>query len=193
MAGIEITVSGAADPAIATGFCKDIRQKIRLAIMRAINRTLAHERTSASKMIRQIYALPKSGYDAAVKIKKANATRLVGSVDFEGADSIPLARYPHSVGKTYVSVRVLKEGGRKKIPSGGSKSIQATKKRGLPAVFKGKGKLQARVAGSDRPVILYGPSLMAFFKKDANVELLETEAQTWFEKRLAHELGRVGL
>lgn len=194
MAGIEIKVSGENQYSrLAAGFCERLHKKLRLAVMNAINRTLAHERTYVSQIIRKQYYIKKSAYDAAVKIKRARGDRLFGSVNFEGTDNLPLSRFPHSVGKKYISVRVLKEGGRKKrIASGGSKNILSTKK-GIPAVFKARSQIMARVAGSERPVILYGPSLMAFFKKEENISALQAEADQWFEKRLAHELSRVGL
>lgn len=194
MAVFEINLSGIERlQALAAGFDEKKREKIRLAIVRAINRALVHTKTAASAMIREKYYIKKSDIDPYVKVKGTKGNKLFGWVKFKGSDSLPLAKFSHSVGKKYISVRVMKENKGRKIMAGGSKEILATIRKKLPAAFKADGHIWARTANSEKPEILYGPSLMAFFKKEENVEILRAEAAEWFEKRLAHELSRIGL
>ena len=165
------------------------------AMRRAINRTLAHVRTEIVREIRKIYVVSAGGVSKTITVIKAKSLGkasgggLSGELRFKGDMSVPPSRANARQGKKGVTVRVLREGGGKRIQPGGDKKILATQKRGLAAVWMAKGFVLARVEGKDRPQILYGPSFMAFFSRPGVMERLRQSSQATLQKRLEHEVA----
>jgi len=162
--------------------------RLRLAVSRAINRTMAHMRTVISGRIRKTYNVKKSDLDASLKIIKAKAGKNPsGGLSWSSRSSLPLSMFGARAGKTYVSVRVLKSSRAARIQPGGKHAIAATSK-GRAAVWIAKGHVMARIEDGSSPIVLYGPSFMSFFNGPGVGEGLRDEAQAWFEKRLPHEV-----
>jgi len=167
---------------------RDGSSRMRLAVSRTINRTMAHMRTEISARIRQTYNVKKADLDAALKIIKATSGKNPkGGLSWSSRKSLPLAYFGAKAGKTYVSVKVLKSSRAARIQPGGKRQIAATSK-GRAAVWIAKGQIMARTDGSKTPIVLFGPSFMSFFTGPGVAEGLRDEAQAWFEKRLPHEV-----
>lgn len=165
--------------------------KLRMATARAVNRTLAHMRTSISKELRATYYVKQADITKAMHMKKATASKNVyGELRFAGKGSLPLISFGGKQNKNFVSVRVLRANRTRKIKSGGKRGILETS-RGRAAVWIAKGQIFARTEGSDTPVILYGPSFLAFFKREGVVDRLNNQAEIMFQKRLEHEVQRI--
>lgn len=162
--------------------------RLRLAVSRAINRTMAHMRTVISGRIRKTYNVKKSDLDASLKIIKAKAGKNPsGGLSWSSRSSLPLSKFGAKAGKTYVSVRVLKSSRAARIQPGGKHAIAATSK-GRAAVWIAKGHVMARTEDGSSPIVLYGPSFMSFFNGPGVGSGLRDEAQAWFEQRLPHEV-----
>lgn len=191
MADFEFHINADAARQFLTGEISRLRDgssRMRLAVSRTINRTMAHMRTVISGRIRQTYNIKKSDLDAALKIIKAKAGKNPsGGLSWSSRSSLPLSRFGAKAGKTYVSVRVLKSSRAARIQPGGKHAIAATSK-GRAAVWIAKGHVMARTEDSKNPIVLYGPSFMSFFNGTGVAEGLRDEAQVWFEKRLPHEV-----
>lgn len=162
--------------------------RMRLAVSRAINRTMAHMRTVISGRIRKTYNVKKSDLDASLKVVRASAGKNPkGGLSWVSRSSLPLSQFGAKAGKTYVSVKVLKSSRAARIQPGGKHKIAATPK-GRAAVWIAKGQVMARADGNKTPIVLFGPSFMSFFNGPGVAEGLRDEAQAWFEKRLPHEV-----
>lgn len=103
---------------------------------------------------------------------------------------MPLSQFGARQGKTYVSVKVLKANRARRIQPGGEKQILATKK-GRAAVWIARGHVLARVEGREKPLPLYGPSFMAFFRSPENEASIAREESAWMLKRLYHHVRRL--
>lgn len=163
-------------------------EELRFACARAINRSLGHMRSIISQEIRDIYYVKKSVLDKGIWLDEAVPRRHPeGALAFVGLESPPLSHFSPRRGKTYVSVRVLKAHRARRIQPGGEKKIVATSK-GRAAVWIAKGQVMARTEGSDTPIVLHGPSFMAFFRRKNVVKALNIEARRYYQARLEHEL-----
>lgn len=166
--------------------------RLRQAVVRATNDTLTHMRSFLSKGIRATYYVKKADIDAAMKIVKARqrGRNIEGRLRFRYRQSLPLSQFGARQGKTYVSVKVLKANRARRIQPGGEKQILATKK-GRAAVWIAKGHVLARVEGREKPLPLYGPSFMAFFRSPENEANIAREESAWMLKRLYHHVRRL--
>lgn len=163
--------------------------RVKVAVSRAINRTLEHMRTDISKRIRKIYYVKKADFDGATKIRKADTSKnQVGYLKFSYRGSLPLSKFGATRGKNYVSVKVIRTERRKRIQPGGIHHIYASWPSLQAAVWIAKGHVMARVDDKDHPVILYGPSFMSFFTEPGMARELESEMNAFLAKRVAHEL-----
>lgn len=163
-------------------------EELRFACARAINRSLGHMRSLISQEIRDIYYIKKAVLDKGIRLHAAvPRDHPEGALTFSGLETPPLSQFSPRRGKTYVSVRVLKAHRARRIHPGGEKKIVATSK-GRAAVWLAKGQVMARTEGSDQPIILYGPSFMAFFRRANVVKALTIEARRYYQARLEHEL-----
>lgn len=164
--------------------------RVRGAAARAINRSLGHMRSLISQSLRDIYYVKKEQLDAGIRLNKARSQKIMGgSLTFRGFESPPLSLFSprQDTKKTSVSVKVLKAHRARRIQPGGEKKIIATS-RGRAAVWLAKGQIMARTEGAKRPIVLYGPSFMAFFRRPNVVKALNIEAEAFFERRLRQEL-----
>lgn len=166
------------------------RSGVRLACVNAINRSLGHMRSIISAEIRDTYYIKKATLDKGIHVYKAraNANALEGVLFAEGMENPHLGNFSPKQGKTYVSVRVLKAHRARRIRPGGIHKIIATSK-GRAAVWLAKGHVMARSEEAEHPIILYGPSFMAFFRRPNVVKALNIEARRYYEKRLAQEIN----
>lgn len=163
---------------------------VRFAAGRAVNNSLKHMRALISQMLRDTYYIKKQKLDASIKIHVARFnSNPTGKLTFKDFESPPLSKFSPTQNKkrTGISVKVLKAHRARFIQPGGEKKIIATS-RGRAAVWIAKGQVMARTEDSDHPVILYGPSFMAFFRRENVVKALNIEARDWFLKRFQHEL-----
>jgi hypothetical protein len=163
--------------------------RVTIAAARAINRTLEHMRTLMIRDIRSIYNVSRAELAAAMKFTRAKAKKvMMGSLSFVGRDALPLISFRGKQLAKGVSVKVLKTSRAGMIRPGGSHEILATS-RGRAAVWIAKGQILARTAKDDHPIMLWGPSFMAFFRRPGVEE--ELRARTWekYDERLRHELA----
>lgn len=161
--------------------------RVRKVCTNAINRSLAHMRSLISAEIRDIYYVKKNVLDKGIHIHAAQKGRLEGSLSFMGFENPPLGQFSPRKGKTYISVRVLKAHRARRIQPGGEKKIVATSK-GRAAVWLAKGQVMARTEGAKMPIVLYGPSFMAFFRRPNVVKALNIEAERYYGQRLKQEI-----
>lgn len=164
--------------------------RVKVAVSRAINRTLEHMRTDISKRIRKIYYVKKADFDGATKIKKADTSKnQVGYLKFSYRGSLPLSKFGATRGKYYVSVKVLRTERRKRIQPGGDRKIIATPK-GRAAVWIAKGHVMGWTEDSKNgvPTAFFGPSFMSFFTEPGMARELDAEMNAFLAKRVAHEL-----
>lgn len=169
--------------------------RLRWAVVNATNDTLKHMRTIITSvkhwLINKVYYVKKEDLTAAMRLYKAHqrGRNIKGSLSFRYRQSLPLSQFGARQGKTYVSVKVLKAHRARRIRPGGDKKIMATGK-GRAAVWMARGQIYARVEGREKPLILYGPSFMAFFRSPENEAMLAREENTWMLKRLRHHVQR---
>lgn len=168
----------------------------RLAVWRSIDDTLKHMRSDISKKIRARYFVKKAELDKGIKMygtMDGPHRDAYGRLGFQGFENPPLSKFEPQVRKnkkgkfTAVSVRVLKANRRRYIKPGGIHKIVATSK-GRAAVWMAKGEVMARTEEADHPVILYGPSFMAFFRLTGVADALNAETQRYFRQRLTHHM-----
>ncbi len=163
---------------------------VRFAAGRAVNNSLNHMRSLISQMLRDTYYIKKEKLDTSIKIHDARFnSNPTGKLTFKDFESPPLSKFSPVQNKkrTFISVKVLKTNRRRRIEPGGEKRIIATSK-GRAAVWLAKGQIMARTEDSAHPVVLYGPSFMAFFRRENVIKALNIEARDWFLKRFRHEL-----
>lgn len=165
--------------------------RLKWAVVDATNDTLEHMRSFLSREIRATYYVKKADLDAAIHIKEARQRRgnIFGSLSFRYRQSLPLSKFGAKQRKTFVSVRVLKANRTRRIQPGGDKKIIATSK-GRAAVWMAKGHVMARVEDRKKPLVLYGPSFMAFFRSPENMAAIAREENEWMLKRLRHHVQR---
>lgn len=165
-------------------------EELRFACARAINRSLGHMRSIISQEIRDIYYIKKQVLDKGIRLDEARPrNHPEGALYFKGFESPPLSNFSprQNAKKTWISVKVLKAHRARRIQPGREKKIIATS-RGRAAVWLAKGQIMARTEDSDTPVVLYGPSFMAFFRRPNVVKALNIEARRYYQVRLDHEL-----
>lgn len=176
------------------GLLDDFRfgsSRVRVAVSRAINRTLDHMRTQISNQIRAVYYVKKQDLDPNIKTKRANTGKnQSGSLAFSNKHSLPLIQFGAKQGRSYVSVKVLKAHRAQRIRPGGVHNIAATAK-GRAAVWIAKGHVMARAEGDNAALALFGPSFMSFFTLKGRDTELQRAMGAMLQKRLAHELGWV--
>jgi hypothetical protein len=166
--------------------------KMSLATASAINRALAHMRTLVIRDIRATYNVRRADVTTAMKLKEATAKKIMrGSLEFQGRAALPLISFGGRQNKRGVSVRVLKTSKAANIRPGGTHNILATKKKGRAAVWIAKGAIMARTEDADHPVMLWGPSFLAYFHRPGVAEQLRDQAEAKFRERLAHEVSRI--
>lgn len=165
--------------------------RLRWAVVDATNDTLKHMRSFLSRKIRATYYVKKADIDAAIHMEKAHqrGRNIIGSLSFRHRQSLPLSKFGAKQRKTFVSVRVLKANRTRRIQPGGDKKILATSK-GRAAVWMAKGHVMARVEDREKPLVLYGPSFMAFFRSPENMTAIAREENEWMLKRLRHHVQR---
>lgn len=166
--------------------------RVRAAISYAVNDTLKHMKSYASKLVRGQYYVKKHDLDKAIGSRKAyikkTGAAIVGMLSFKSKKNLPLVQFGATQNRKFVSVRVLKANRKRQIQPGGHKEIVETQK-GRAAVWIAKGHVFARTEKDAGPIILYGPSLMAFFGHDENKILLRNEQTAWLLKRLEHHVA----
>lgn len=168
-------------------------EEMRIAVMRSIDRTLRHMRSDISKKIRARYNVKKAVLDKGIELEDTGGAHReqYGVLSFKGFESPPLSKFDPQVrynkkGKpTALSVKVLKVNRRRYIKPGGKHKIVVTSK-GKAAVWMAKGQVMARTEESKKPIILYGPSFMAFFRLPGVAEALNAESGRYFRKQLSH-------
>ncbi|MDR2051134.1 MAG: phage tail protein [Deltaproteobacteria bacterium] len=164
--------------------------RVTIATARAINRALAHMQTLVIKDIRAAYNVKRADVAAVMKLKKATAKKIMqGSLEFEGRASLSLIRFGGRRNKHGVSVRVLKTSRAGNIQPGGTHKILATKKAGRAAVWIAKGVIMARTEEAEHPIMLWGPSFLAYFHRPGIAEQLRERAAAKFRERLKHEVA----
>lgn len=178
-----------------------------VAVSYAVNDTLKHMKSYASKLIRAQYYVKKKDLDQYIGHSKAfihkSGQAIIGTLRVGGRKNLPLIEFDAQQKKNFVSVRVLKANRRRAIkpgvnsniedmsPGGGRSPILATKEKGRAAVWIKKGNIYARTVDKPFPIILYGPSLMAFFSHKENRDLLQDEQASYLVKRLNHHFGQL--
>lgn len=170
--------------------------RLRRAVIISTNDTLKHMRTIITSvkhgLINKVYYVKKEDLTAAMRMNMARqrGRNIRGSLSFRYRQSLPLSLFNAKQGKTYVSVKVLKTSRAGRIRPGGEKKILATRKR-RAAVWIARGQIYARVEGREKPLILYGPSFMAFFRSPENEASIAREESAWMLKRLYHHVRRL--
>lgn len=168
--------------------------RLRRAVIISTNDTLKHMRTIITSvkhgLINKVYYVKKEDLTAAMRMNMARqrGRNIRGSLSFRYRQSLPLSLFNAKQGKTYVSVKVLKTSRAGRIRPGGEKKILATRKR-RAAVWIARGQIYARVEGREKPLILYGPSFMAFFRSPENEAILAREENAWMLKRLQQNVN----
>lgn len=168
--------------------------RLRRAVIISTNDTLKHMRTIITSvkhgLINKAYYVKKEDLTAAMRMNMARqrGRNIRGSLSFRYRQSLPLSLFNAKQGKTYVSVKVLKTSRAGRIRPGGEKKILATRKR-RAAVWIARGQIYARVEGREKPLILYGPSFMAFFRSPENEAILAREENAWMLKRLQQNVN----
>lgn len=168
--------------------------RLRQAVIISTNDTLKHMRTIITSvkhgLINKVYYVKKEDLTAAMRMNMAHqrGRNIRGSLSFRYRQSLPLSLFNAKQGKTYVSVKVLKTSRAGRIRPGGEKKILATRKR-RAAVWIARGQIYARVEGREKPLILYGPSFMAFFRSPENEAILAREENAWMLKRLQQNVN----
>jgi hypothetical protein len=121
-------------------------------------------------------------------LKRAKSGKdMEGSLAFAEREALPLISFRGRQLKKGVSVKVLKTSRAGMIRPGGSHNILATKK-GRAAVWIAKGQIMARAEEAAHPVVLWGPSFMAFFRRPGVLERLRTLTWEKYYERLKHEV-----
>jgi hypothetical protein len=162
--------------------------RLKIIGARAINRNLKHMLTHISRGVRKIYYVGKPDFDAAVTLVKASPKKTMrGKLLFNDRMSLPLVHFGAHQRKTFVSVKVLRANRARRIQPGGKHKILATERKGRAAVWIAKGQVLARVEDSETPVMLWGPSFMAFFRKPGIAEQLREESARHLNERLIAE------
>jgi hypothetical protein len=168
--------------------------RLRRAVIISTNDTLKRMRTIITSvkhgLINKVYYVKKEDLTAAMRMNMARqrGRNIRGSLSFRYRQSLPLSLFNAKQGKTYVSVKVLKTSRAGRIRPGGEKKILATRKR-RAAVWIARGQIYARVEGREKPLILYGPSFMAFFRSPENEAILAREENAWMLKRLQQNVN----
>ena len=168
--------------------------RLRRAVVISTNDTLKRMRTVITSvkhgLINKVYYVKKEDLTAAMRMNTARqrGRNIIGSLSFRYRQSLPLSLFNAKQGKTYVSVKVLKTSRAGRIRPGGEKKILATRKR-RAAVWMARGQIYARVEGREKPLILYGPSFMAFFRSPENEAILAREENAWMLKRLQQNVN----
>ena len=164
--------------------------RLKIAMSRAINRTLTHMRKLIVKDIQSIYCAKKSDVDKTMKLTKAKSGKIAsGSLRFIGPGAMPLIDFAKKR-KHFISVRVLKTSRAKMLGPGGPHNILATKKgRARAWISPRSNQVVAMTELSDEPRMLWGPSFLAFFRRPGVAEQLQEQAANMFQKRLQHEAG----
>lgn len=185
--GFRVDLEGARELA---GFQRLVRMGgngLRLAVSHSINRTLKSMASLASAEIRDVYYVKKGVLDKGIHISMAKAGKLEGDLAFKGYESPPLGKFDPKQGKTYVSVKVLKANRARHIQPGGKHKIIVTSK-GRAAVWIARGQVMARSEESEKPIMLYGPSFMAFFRRPNVSKALSIEAEELYRKNLERQI-----
>lgn len=168
------------------------RKKIALA--RAINRTLLHVRTNTVRGLAAILALRHKDIRATLRMRKAHASKLEGALEGRGPKAIPLYQFSPSPKtpeqrrpKIGVSVRIRRDRGRVRVAGS---FIARSKQSGQLGVFE-------RVH-SDRawPIRrLFGPAPMAYFLREHGLPpgvepvylQVEEDIEEFFDRQLERE------
>jgi hypothetical protein len=155
---------------------------------RAVNRALSHARSLGIKGIAGIYNVAGGDVKRAFYIRKGRIVRgeIQGRMLVWGMKRLPLSKFDASWNKEGVTVTVLRENGPRLVHPGGDKKIKITS-RGRAATWIAKGHVMARTDIVDRPIILYGPNFMAYFRRPGVPEQLRDAAAEMLLKRLPIE------
>jgi hypothetical protein len=166
--------------------------KLVLAAKYAADDTLEHVRALSVKGIRSTYFVKAGDLRKRIFLQKARADKggVRARLTFYGNLALSLTSFGAKKTKTGISVRILKERGRRMIRPGGEKFIKRTEK-GRAAVWIAKGHVVARTDTRDHPVVLRGPSFLSWFKRPGVYEQLAAAADAKFYDRLIHHAGMV--
>lgn len=178
---IDISINGLAEIQKAL---KDTPQKVNQVLARAVNRAATNARSNMSKEARKQYLVKASDIKETIKISNATAARPYAIVKSEGKriDLVNFGLRPKVLfkGQHNYSVQVTKSGGLKPVPG----FAAASNKWGL---FKRTG------AGRYPISRLMGPSVPQMIGRPNVIEEVERDAKSMLDKRILHELERLGI
>ncbi|EON70403.1 phage tail protein [Lysinibacillus sphaericus] len=158
-------------------------KEARKVIARAVNRSAVSARAKASQEIRSKYIIRASDVKSAIKLDKANPSKLSAQVRASGP-VIPLMKFdvtPTKPNDMKVRARVKKGGGRKTIQRG----FVANMGNSHTNIFKRVGDRRLPIKG------LYGPSIAQMMGEATIIANVTNHAQETLDRRLMHELNRL--
>lgn len=163
----------------------NIKNAPNRAFFNVINRALGTVRSQSGKAIRQTYNIKQSDITANqnMKMTKATAGELVGSIEFAGA-VIPLKRFkvsPTAPAQRTVSVSVLKSEGGKRLESAYVANLGKY----------GVGVFERLTRHRDSSQQLYGPSTAHMMENENVLAKVEEAAQETIDKRVEQEINRI--
>ena len=158
--------------------CKNGFEK---AVSRAINRSLTHSRSQASKLIRQDYTVKATTVRQTFKLKRASKTDLEGAFISKGP-TLAAHNFKFSPGQDTTGAK------RKAVKL----TIRKDKRFEVKKGFVHQGKIFQRRGKERLPIkVLTGPAVPQMIRSDKVIKELSTQTQEMFEKRISHEIGVV--
>ena len=173
----------------------ELPEKMELAQVRAINRTLLAVRSEAVRLATDTYTAKGGALRKKSQITPAKAERLIGKLDFKDKRGIGLINFaPRPAGviswkgiapknrKKVVTNQIRRDGSRKVYKDKGMPFVAAINGEKVIVTRKGKDSKN----GKDKLIRLCGPSLVYALYGGRNV--LQEKAEEMFIKRLRHEI-----
>lgn len=181
-----------------------IKGGARTAIMRAVNRALTGVKTDMAKETTKILNITQKRVKKDISVRKASKQNLSGRVDSAGKP-INLMQFKAKQKKKGVSVKVLKQGGRKTIPGAfifvgknQNELVGWRKKTGSSAQYIGTKKKDPSMEYGALPKKyrlpiegLSGPRIQDITGRDDVMKKIEVGAGERLEKELAHQVQRI--
>jgi len=181
-----------------------IRNGADTAILRSVNKALTGAKTDMARETAKILNLTQKRIKKDIKVKKASKTNLSGRVESTGKP-VNLMQFKARQKKKGVSVKVLKQGGRKTIPGA---FIFVGRNQNQLVGWRKKTSTNAQYIGSEKkkpwmsygalprqyrfPIEgLYGPRIQDITARDEVINKIEVGAQQRMKKELAHQVQRI--
>lgn len=173
----------------------ELPEKMELAQVRAINRTLLAVRSEAVRLATDTYTAKGGALRKKSQITPAKAERLIGRLDFKDKPGIGLINFaPRPAGviswkgiapqrrKKVVTSQIRRNGSRKVYKDKGMPFVAAINGEKVIVTRKGKD----NKSDKDKLIRLFGPSLVNALYGGSHV--LQEKAEEMFIKRLRHEI-----